>query len=89
MHGVNSGFSQEALWCLTVLPSKCLLQGYADCCPFPHISSITSLFAIKMSYTQHYFRLYDIEDQQRVCKRVLRETAVLSFNLLPAKGRPT
>lgn len=89
MHSANSGFSQKALRCLTALPSKRLLQGYADCCPFPHISSITSLFAIKMSYTQRYFRLYNIEDQQRACKRVLRETALLSFNLLPVKGRPT
>lgn len=85
----GSGFSQTAVWFLRKMPTKCLPPGCADCCLYAHISSITSLFAIKILYAQHYFRPCNLEDQHRASKQGLGEMALLNFNLLLVKGRPT
>lgn len=85
----GSGFSQTAMWLLRKMPTERLPPGCADCCLFAHFSSITSLFAIKILYAQHYFRPRNLEDQHRASKQVLGETALLNFNPLLVKGRPS
>lgn len=83
----ESWFTQIAVWKLLRLPTQCLLPGCADYCLCAHISSITSLFAIKILYAQHCFWPCNLEDQHRAGKQVLGETSLLNFNLLPVKGR--